>query len=868
MELLEREAFLESLTSYADEALLGQGRVVLVAGEAGVGKTALIEAFQERMPGATWAWGACDGLSTPRPLAPLHDVARELGGALLTAVRAGAPREELFDALVSRLDGGSDLTVVVVEDVHWADEATLDLVRHVARRLTSARALLLLTYRDDGLAADDMLRTALGDLSSYRGTRRMALPPLSEQAVARLAAGSPIAPAVLHRLTAGNPYFLSEVLAGHGEQVPPSARDAVLARAARLGPAARAALDVAALVGARQDPTLLRGLPGVTGEALDACVASGLLAELGPTLAFRHDLARLAVAAAVPPHRRVELHREILAALVRSGDEDHVQLAHHADEAGDSAAVLEHAPAAARAAADLGSHRESAAQWQRATRHAAVCPPRQRAELLEELAMELSLLDRYEETLEARQEALAIWRELGDELRAGDELRLLVSPLWRLCRGEEADRTAQEAVALLEPLPPGRELAAAWQTLASVVGGQGDWDESARLARMAKSLARELDLPDVLSDALNTESGAVGVQGGDPVPLLREALAIALAGRFELQVGRAYCNLYAVLTEAWQVQESEPVFFEATGYCDPRDMATYSTCQRGQRMWSLRQQGRTAEALALSEEVKGVGIPSPVNKLNPLMTAGALAARLGERAEAWSALDEAVELAKRLEEGAWTTRVQRTRCEAFWLEGRIEEAAEAARAAHQVLDGPDAWDVGEAAVWCRRLGVVVGSTGGVSAPALPWALELAGDHRASAEEWDRLGGHYLAALALAFSDDEQDLRDALERFTVMEAPAAAARVRQLLRERGASDVPAGPRATTRAHPAGLTRRESEVLEGLARGLTNADLAAELFLSERTVEHHVSSVLGKLQVATRADAAREADRRGLLDAVAT
>jgi DNA-binding CsgD family transcriptional regulator len=207
-------------------------------------------------------------------------------------------------------------------------------------------------------------------------------------------------------------------------------------------------------------------------------------------------------------------------------------------------------------------------------------------------------------------------------------------------------------------------------------------------------------------------------------------------------------------------------------------------------------------------------------------------------------------------------RVRAGRAEAHWLERRPLGVADEAREAALVLNG-DPWDVGPALVWCRRAGVAFDPPTSVPAPARPWALELAGDHRASAEEWDRLGSRYHAAMALAFSDNEDDLREAVERFLALEAPAAEGRVRQRLREIGADTVPAGPRAATRAHPAGLTRREGEVLEGLARGLSNAEIANELYLSARTVEHHVSNVLGKLGVGSRAEAARAAQERGLL-----
>src|SRR6185437_4108286 len=129
MELLERASFLDALAGYATEARHGSGRLVLVSGESGIGKTALAEAFQAQLHGARWLWGACDGLLTPRPLGPLFDIAAQAGGRLLQLCGQGAARDQLFGAFLAELDSPAPLTVTVIEDVHWADEATLDLLR-------------------------------------------------------------------------------------------------------------------------------------------------------------------------------------------------------------------------------------------------------------------------------------------------------------------------------------------------------------------------------------------------------------------------------------------------------------------------------------------------------------------------------------------------------------------------------------------------------------------------------------------------------------------------------------------------------------------------------------------------------------------
>ena len=327
MQLLEREASLASLADYAREARRGEGRLVLVAGEAGVGKSSLVERLHDDLADACWSWGACDGLFTPSPLGPLFDLASTLGGELEDLCRAGAAREDLFRALLRQVSESGTLNIMVVEDVHWADEATVNMLRFLGRRLRAAPVLLIATYRDDGLAADDPLRIALGDLATQRSTRRVELAPLSADAVRILAGGSGLEAAALYRLTGGNPFYVTEVVQAGLGVVPSSARDAVLARAARLSGGSREVLDVAALIGARVELDLLTSAVACPPAAVDEILASGLLAEDGGWLRFRHEIARLAVEQAIPAHRRSTVHAWILAALGSLGCEDDARMA-------------------------------------------------------------------------------------------------------------------------------------------------------------------------------------------------------------------------------------------------------------------------------------------------------------------------------------------------------------------------------------------------------------------------------------------------------------------------------------------------------------------------------------------------------------
>jgi DNA-binding CsgD family transcriptional regulator/tetratricopeptide (TPR) repeat protein len=855
--LLEREAQLTSLGEYAGEAQQGDGRLVFIAGEAGVGKSALVERVQRGLPEATWCWGACDGMFTPRPLGPLFDFASTLGGELLELCRSNAPRNELFSAMLRQVSAPGDLHALVVEDVHWADEATIDLLRFLGRRIRGAPVLLLATYRDEGLTATDPLRIGLGDLATQRSVRRISLPPLSADAVAVLAGGSGLDPAALYRLTGGNPFYVSQVVQAGMSDVPESARDAVLARAARLGSDSRVVLDAAALIGTRVELALLESVADCPPSAIDELLVSGLLAGDGMALQFRHEIARLAVEGAVTAHRRRAIYARALASLRAVDCDDDARMAFYAEAAGDGPAALRHASAAARRAAALASHREAAAQFERALRSTEGADPATVASLYSGFAYEASLLDRWQEAADAHERALALWRDVGDRLSEGDTLRGLACSLCSLSRGDEAIATARAAIALLEPLGPTVELARAYASLATMWMVRSANADAIALARRAQAVAGPLGLTDVLSDALNTEACAVRATGGEWAGTLRRALDTALAGQHEAEVGRAYVNLHAcfVADRDWAV--AERYFTEGVGYCDDHDITAYSIFLRSERTSALERTGRWDEAVAICHELLCKGGPSPNIRLCPLNRLGTIGARRSEPG-AWKCLDEAIEYAGGAGEPQSIVPVRLARAEAFWLRGKLADARREAELADDAVGGCDRWDRGAVAVWLQRTGSARPPRGELAAP---YRRQVDGDLVGAGRLWTDLGCPYEAGLALLGSADEASLREALRIFTDLGALATVRLTRQKMRRLAIRSIPAGPRTATREHPLGLTRREREVLVLICAGYTDAEIAGKLFISVKTVGHHVSAVLAKLGVPTRGAAATQAARLG-------
>jgi DNA-binding CsgD family transcriptional regulator/tetratricopeptide (TPR) repeat protein len=855
MRLIERESQLAALHQYADEASQGHGRLVLISGEAGVGKSVLLEEFAQGLEDARWLWAACDGLFTPAALGPLLDIASQLDGELLRLCRAEARRDQLYGALLGQLGDLESLTVLAIEDVHWADEATLDLLSYLGRRIQHLRVLLLVTYRDDALAVDDPLRLTLGTLASQRATRRLSLATLSVGGVGILAQGSGIDAAELHQLTAGNPFFVTEVVQAGSDALPASVRDAVLARTRTLKTQARDALEVAALIGSRMQSELLVTLID-DPLIMDELISRGLLIKDGDDLRFRHEIARVAVEAAIPPYRKAAIHTKIMDALLSSGSDDDARLAFHGEGAGRTDLVLWYGSRAGRRASELWAHREAATQYGRALRAASDSDIRTRAELSDALAHELALLDRWEESANMRTAALQLWREAQDPGRQSRSMREFSKAMWRLCRGPECIQAAEAALALAEPLGQGLELAQAYESLAYRRMRKGRHSEAIALARQARKIAEQFGLSDVMSDALVAEAYVVRVMGGNWTVPMQAALEAALSGNHEEQAGRVFALMYLMYSTDLRHGEGEQCYTQAVAYCEEHDIGTFAVCLEGERTAYLEKIGRWDECVSLAHALLYRYTLSPWNRLKPLCSMAKVMARRGQQG-CWPYLDEAIESAMRLGEPDWIVPVGMARTEAYWLEGHLDAAISELGRVRDVAAGLPVAQRAWVALWNRRL---TGITDVIDLE--PFASQLAGDAPHAAELWDRLGYGYEAALALLDTKDEALLRESLTRLTDLGAVAAARLVRRTMRELGIRSIPAGARTAARTHPRGLTKREQEILELLSEGQSNEEISATLFISVRTVEHHVSAILSKLGASTRKGATKEARRFGL------
>ncbi|HUG31853.1 MAG TPA: AAA family ATPase [Acidimicrobiia bacterium] len=838
-----------------------RGGLALVAGEAGAGKTTLLRAFLESLDDSTLVIeGACDPLTTPRPLSPLHDFAADPDSGL-SGLEFDRDPIEIFNEVLDRLRHTARPVVMTIEDIHWADEATLDFLRFLGRRMSDSKAILVCTYRDDEVGPDHPLRPVLGQLIPLAWTHRLTVPPLSVAAVTRLATDRGVDPRDLMRLTDGNAFFLTEVLAS-GEGLPETVQEAVLARVARLDERPRRVVEGVSVAPRSLPIEHAATIVGGTLDDIDAALAAGVLIGDGHSLRFRHELARSAVEQSLPPARRLGLHMRMLGILEEEQNPDLARLAHHAVRAGRSDLIVEYAPLAGDEAVRNGSRREAVAFYRAALDHADDLGADRMADLRVKLGAELRLLDEPEASEVELRLAIDHYRESGAVERLADALGQLQGALWNLRRFEEGRDATDEALTLLRPQGASEALG---MTLYRIAHHQ-------MLARHGQLAFTHIEEAGRVADGVDSAelhwlvlmiTGCIHIVLGDSekgLLLLQESVTKAEALDDPRLLAIGLTMLGSGGGEARRYQAAIPALERGIEQGLATD-ADYSVAYN--RSWLARiafEQGRWDVTVDLADLVDRTTLQREgIAYITAMSALGRVRVRRGDPG-GLVLLEEMTELARDHElQHGWNAICGRA--EHFWLSGRPEAGLDELKPAfRRALETDSGWARGEIGFWMWRLGLIDSPPEGA---AEAFALQMAGDWQAAAEKWGEIGCPYEVAMALADGTEEAKL-EALEIFDRLDARPMADRVRSQLRDLGLDRVPRGPTKATLSNPAGLTSRQLEVLRLMADGLSNSQIADKLYVSKKTVEHHVSAVYSKLGVSSRPKAIRAAVEMGAVE----
>ena len=756
--LVERGGELASLHACVSAASeTGRGSLVLVSGDAGVGKSALVRAFIEGLAGeVTVHVGGCDDLVAPRSLGPFLDMAADpaaRGSDVRTVLEAGT-MPEVLPALLGFLGRGP--TVAVIEDLHWADDATLDAMRYLARRVTSIPVVLVATFRSSGLAGDHPLTRLLGTLLGEHVVR-LPLESLSVAAVRDLGDFGDDEAAEVHRITGGNPFFVTEVIAAGVEVVPTTVRDAVLGRIAVLRPEVRALLRRLSVVPGGAERWLAEAL--TTGsEALVEAEASGVLLGDPDGLSFRHELSRRAVESSLTATERRAAHRQVLDLLLEVPGVSRARLVHHAAFGGRDRELVEIGPEAAAEAARQGAHRQCAEILRLVLESPHSMSDHETARLWWERSYSSYVVNRFEAAYTCAEHAVALADRAGDRQVLMDALPVLARAAMFARGPEDARGAAQRAVDVSRQEGDRARLAAALTELArahsnlpsvSVVAQPSAASEEA--ADEALAIARDLGRPELVARSL-CYRGEARMSRGDLSGFEDLELAVELAvndPRVETRV-RCLVNAAGSAFRAGRLADVERLV--TTG------LALAEECEFFAGQYRLRLTRAAARAshgswdAAVDELEDLLRSPGEPGIMAPLARSilARLLARRGEP-QAGVVLAAARKEQYRAQSAFITGVLEIATAELGWLDGSLAEATPAMTdTLRRVTDAGYAGIAAELTAYLRRADVPVTAP---ADPPGPWAPTLAGRTAQAVAAWAQLGERYERAVVQAGSAD-------------------------------------------------------------------------------------------------------------------
>jgi len=886
MELIERDGLLATLQSGFERAVAGEGHCVLISGEAGIGKSSLVRAFGERLPvGSQLFLGLCDALFTPRPLAPVYDVAGQMGGAFWRKAMDNPDRPVLFTSFFQDLADRREPTVIVFEDIHWADEATLDLIKFLARRITRVRCLFLLTYRDNEVNASHPLWSVLGQLPADAVTR---LQPeaLSRKAVERLAAGKGYNGEDVYAITGGNPFYVREILAAYSPGVPDNIKDSILAVVHRQPAETRRIWDLLSTMPSGFEVFYLERIEPGYAVAIEESLAARILLLREDRIFFKHELYRRAIEGQLSPLARMAINRRVLDMLLRDFIEkgEYARIIHHAQHAGDEALVVQYVPGAARQAAAVGSHFEASRLWHTAITLYHGTDGRVLLGFYEAYAYECYLTNRIKEAIGYQEKALALREDglgldgvgagsisggsgargnpVGGLEALGDCIRFLSRLWWFDGNRRQAEKFATLAIGVLEEAAASSSKAMAYSNLSQLKMLSNQAAECIYWGEKAISMATALGDEEVLCHALNNVGDvrmAVAASNKEGQGMLEESLRLALKHSYHEHAARAYTNLGSMAYQINDLGLAAKALDEGIRYCEERDLDSWRAYMSAYKARLLLRTGKWDEAYGMAQSILENVKQAAIVRISVLVVLASIRMRRGEE-EVLPLLEEARQIAFTAMELQRIVPAMVALLEYEWIKGeRYALDEDIDRTLEMIGQMGLVEDRSEFVFWLRM--------SGRPAPVLTevyvgWDVSGGDAMRRAAAFWAAVGCSYNRGLVL-LSGGENEQREALGLMQDAGAKAVVMRIKMAMRAAGIRGLPRGAREATRSNAAQLTQREIDVLRLLKEGLQNKEIAARLFISAKTVDHHISALLFKLDVSSRAKAVNEAVRLGVL-----
>jgi DNA-binding CsgD family transcriptional regulator len=693
---------------------------------------------------------------------------------------------------------------------------------------------------------------------------RLRLTPLSREAVQQLAEQKGYNAEDVYSISGGNPFYVSEILASYSPGVPENIKDSILSVYNRQDDITKNCWQLLSVIPEGLELERIIKIDMDWAEAIGNSLAKKILIIKNNKIFFKHELYRRTIENSLSPFKRIDLNKKILDFFMTDFEKkkEIERIVHYAKNANQYDLVVRYAPAAADDAACVGSHLEASRLLYAAIEYSDQADKNNLVKLYEAYAYECYLTNQIKDAIIYEGKVLKIWKEKNDTENIGNSLRFLSRFWWFDGNSEKAEKYGKQAVDILSAEPTSAAKAMAYSNMSQLYMLFEEAEKSVEWGNKAIVMAKEINDQEILSHALNnvgTSQWKIQFLQDEGTKLLFESLAISLKNSFHENAARAYTNIISRAISCKQYNVATKYLEEGLNYCEQRDLDSWTNYKLSWKARMLLEKGEWNEALLIANRLLLNPDQPAVNKIGALIVIGTIKLRKGE-SDSLHFLEEAKTLAFATREHQRTIPVMIALLEYEWLTGNKIISEDEINASVEIVTKYVHIYINSAFLfWLKKARKL-----SIKLPELFEPYQYLQDKKtsAAADFWEKLNCPFDRAIAL-FSGNENDKRNALSIFQQLGADAIAEKIKMEMRSFGIKKIPRGLRSSTKTNPAQLTNRELDVLELLKEGIQNKEIAGSLFISSKTVDHHISNILFKLDVKSRSKAVREAMHLGII-----